>query len=246
MRYEQISAANGFLWLVEISSWIFPKSPVFAIVQGVSSCQRHRCVFEVMKIKITIKSALDDYATALGVLEASTAEPSPEKVLDVLIARDCLRLLVSKNSQISRQTLLTISQLDNSFKQLILQRRELEEMANWRDILSPPKEAWWWFLAAPPAAQPLSRLDSWSRLDWLWEALTVVMLIVNFSLVTEFFTRFLEGGLDPLGAFAIITQSLVAALAAGGALTTTGRNFIERGIETLHIPQHLQHHETYL
>ena len=40
-----------------------------------------------MKIKITIESALDDYATALAVLEASTVKPSPEKVLDVLIAR---------------------------------------------------------------------------------------------------------------------------------------------------------------
>ena len=71
-----------------------------------------------MKIKITIESALDDYATALGVLETSTVNPSPEKVLDVLIARDSLHLAVRENSQISRQTLLTISQLDKSFKQL--------------------------------------------------------------------------------------------------------------------------------
>ena len=188
-----------------------------------------------MKIKITIESALDDYATALAVLKASTVNPSPEKVLDVLIARDGLHLAVRENSQISRQTLLTISQLDKSFKQLILQRRELKEIATWRDILSPPKEAWWWFQEAPPPG------PAWSRLDWLWEALTVVMVIVNFSLVTEFVTRFLKGGLDPLGAFAIITQSLMAALVAGGTLTTTGRNFIDRGIESLHIPQHFQH-----
>ncbi len=188
-----------------------------------------------MKIKITIESALDDYATALAVLEASTVKPSPEKVLDVLIARDCLRLAVSENSQISRQTLLTISQLDKRFKQLILQREDLKDIAAWRDVLHPPKEAWWWFLEAPPASHP------WNRFDWLWEVLTVVMVIVNFSLVTEFVTRFLKGGLDPLGAFAIITQSLVAALAAGGTLTTAGRNFIDRAIETLHIPQHFQH-----
>ncbi len=222
--------------------------------------------FPVMKIKITIKSALYDYATALAVLEESTVRdlplntipivglllreinvmagvlfirkslnPSPEKVLDVLIARDRVRLAISENSQISRQTLLTISQLDKSFKQLMLHTRELKDIATWRDILSPPKEAWWWFQEAPHAG------PAWSRLDWLWEALTLVMVIVNFSLVTEFVTRFLKGGLDPLGAFAIITQSLLAALAAGGTLTTTGRNFIERAIETLHIPQHFQH-----
>lgn len=188
-----------------------------------------------MKTKITVESALDDYATALAGLEASTVNSSPEKVLDVLIARDCLRLAVSESSQISRQTLLTISQLDQSFKQLMLQRRELKDIATWRDILSPPKEAWWWFLEASPTPHP------WNRLDWLWEAVTVVMVIVNFSLVTEFVTRFLKGGLDPLGAFAIITQSLVAALAAGGTLTTAGRNFIDRALENLRIPQHFQH-----
>ena len=192
-----------------------------------------------MNKEISIKVAVNNYEAALSRLATSKFDSSSQDILDVLIARDHLRLALQKTSEISGKILLQISQLDEQLKALTLHRQELEEIATWRNILSPSKEAWWWFIESCPESK------AWARLDWLWEFLTILMLILNFSLITELITRFVRGGLDSLGACAIIIQSLVAALAAGGSLTTVGRNVIDRALENLNIPSYF-HHEVKL
>jgi len=73
----------------------------------------------------------------------------------------------------------------------------------------------------------------------LWSALAVLFLVASLSLLVDISTRFLSGGPDTLGALAVITQSTLTLLAAGGALTVAGREGFERILASLRIPKSL-------
>ena len=124
-------------------------------------------------------------------------------------------------------TVKTLFQLDSRLKAQGGVIARSVNLAEWRASLNPPKEAWWWFF------EPLS--PSTNRFDWLWSALAVVFLTISLSLLLDTSSRFLSGGLDAWATFAVVGQSVLAMLAAGGTLTTVGRESFDRILEAIHI-----------
>jgi Flp pilus assembly protein TadD len=182
-------------------------------------------------------SAVKQYNLTLTVLEAATKHSSPQQVLDVLMARDEVRAALTAKTQNDKESLMAIILLDERLKKQAGLMTKIVNLADWRASLHPPAEAWWWFLEAPT--------KRWDYLDWLWSALSVTSLTVTLSLGVDISTRFLSGGPDTLAAFAIISQSCLTLLAAGGVLTTAGRQAIESFLKALHIPKHFWHEASF-
>lgn len=189
-----------------------------------------------------VENALQRYTDALMKLEALTVtkrkrneENATEIVLDVLVSRDLIQSLLAQTCQNPKKTLLTLSELDQRLKHKANVIVQIAPLAQWRDILNPPTTAWWWFF------DTLEYVHVWDRYDWLWGAITMPILTVNFSLVVAISSRFLSGGVDALGAFAVVGQAVLALTAASGTLTKTGQHTVEKVLESLKIPQHFWH-----
>ncbi|MGK7898720.1 MAG: tetratricopeptide repeat protein [Xenococcus sp. (in: cyanobacteria)] len=89
----------------------------------------------------------------------------------------------------------------------------LKEYSNWRKSLNPTDSAWWWYF-------PPNQLKT--RLDWLWNGLSLVFLTISVGLIVDAIPKFLSGGLNIASVLAVIIPSL-AALLTSGALTPIGR-----------------------
>jgi len=176
--------------------------------------------------------ALDHYATSLTALEKTALSPSAEQILTVLIARDAVQAALTDKTQESMESLLTVIALDKRFKGQAPSISQVVTLADWRVSVNPAAEAWWWFF------EPAKRPQRWDRFDWLWSVLVVLCLTAALSLVVDISSRFLSSGPDTLGAFAVIAQSGLTLLAAGGALTTAGQEVLQRMLRSLTIPEY--------
>ncbi len=172
--------------------------------------------------------ALERYSATLTALEEAQPQPAPEQILAVLKARDVIHAALADDTQDAVEGLITVVKLDSRLKQQTERIAQAVKLADWRASFHPPAQAWWWFVEAPPSR--------WDRFDWLWGALTVVCLTIVLSLVVDISSRFLSGGPDTWAAFAVIGQSVLTLLAAGGALTRTGREAVERILASLKVP----------
>ncbi len=163
---------------------------------------------------------------------ATCGPPRHGVVLAVLMARDVVHSALLDKTQASIEVVLTLTQLDNRLKQHAAAITQGISLADWRDSFHPPPESWWWFLSPPTPPQ------RWNRFDWLWNTLSVICLTLALSVVVDISGRFLQGGPDTWGAFAVIGQSVLTMLAAGGALTQAGREVSERILTSLRLPKY--------
>ncbi len=100
--------------------------------------------------------ALQNYQTALSNLEKADT-PSIEQILHIVISRDRLQKLLSKDNQDSAAFLISVLELDKRLKKQEQRITQVVDLGNWRASFNPPKEAWWWFLSTTKLK---SQLDS--------------------------------------------------------------------------------------
>ncbi len=171
---------------------------------------------------------LERYSATLTALEEARPRPSAEQVLAVLKARDGVHAALTDTAQDPVGGLIAIVQLDSRLKRQAERITHTAKLAEWRTSFNPPAQAWWWSLEAPTSR--------WDHFDWLWSALAIICLTISLSLAVDISSRFLSGGPDTWGAFAVIGQSVLTLLAAGGTLTKAGREAIERVLASLKVP----------
>ena len=159
------------------------------------------------------------YEEELAVLEKST-KVSEEQILRVLTQRDRVHKFLRDTSDISEHILIKLFFLDTRLKKQANKINQQIQLADWRASLEVPTTFWWWFLQ-----DENHRLD---QFDWLWNALTIASLTASVSLVVDISTRFLSGGTSLISSFAIISQSVLTLLTAGGVLTQAGRIGVEK------------------
>jgi tetratricopeptide (TPR) repeat protein len=180
---------------------------------------------------MTFEESLQRYSQALAVLEEAQPTLSAQQVLAVLVARDQLATALQNKNSIHEDDLLKALQLDGRLKQQAERILVSVPLPEWRRTFFPPPDAWWWFLE-PQASHG-------DRFDWLWTALVVVCLTISLGLVADISSRFLSGGPDTWASMAVVGQSMLTLLAAGGALTIAGREGIKRILSSLNVPQNL-------
>ncbi|AOY82137.1 tetratricopeptide repeat protein [Moorena producens JHB] len=180
---------------------------------------------------LELESTLNRYEAALTALEKTQNNPSPEAILRVLIARNVVQEKFADIAHISKDKLIKLIELDSRFKKQAGLINQTVKLADLRTSFHPPKDYWWWFLEAPT-----HRLD---RFDWLWNALTVTSLTASVSLVVDISSRFLSTSPGFIGSFAVISQSALTLLTAGGVLTKAGRTGVEEILSGLGIKKYL-------
>ena len=96
--------------------------------------------------------------------------------------------------------------------------------------MQPPSNSWWWF--------ENTEQDPIDRIDRVWRVVAIVLLTISFGQVVDMSTR-LSGGPDILSAYAVIIQSVLTMLAAGGILTNSGKKAFEYILKRKNIPKGL-------
>ena len=174
-----------------------------------------------------LAQALASYDDKLSRLE-KTSSPSLDDALAVLVQRDTLQDCIP--SRPSSEELIQLVQLDDRLRQQKNCISTLVSLDDYRTSLAIKEDAWWWHLEPTP--------HRWDRFDWVWQALTLIILTPSVSIILDISTRFLGNGPDALGSFAVVAQSAIA-LATGGSLTDPGRKIIKTILTSLRIPSYL-------
>ena len=186
---------------------------------------------------MSLSDSLKHYAVTLTALEEAQPQPSTEQILAVLKARDAVDTALTEETQGPVDGLITILQLDSRLKKQTARIAKAAKLTDWQASLHPPERAWWWFIKEPPGR--------WDRFDWLWSALTILCLTISLGLVADISGRFLSGGPDLWAAMAVVGQSVLTLLAAGGALTLAGQEAIKRILTSLNVPAYLWHESKF-
>lgn len=169
-----------------------------------------------------LERAVERYEKAIAALEAAAEDLSVEHILDVLVARDAVQTVLNDKSQPhSGRVIRTVKELDLRLKQQAKYINQVVQLADWQGIVNPPEKHWWWLL------DPITPKPWRDRFDWLWRFFSLMFLSASLSVVVDISTRFLRGGPDIAGVFAVIIPSLLTLLAGEGALTKTGQEGIE-------------------
>ncbi len=183
----------------------------------------------------SLADALSHYEAKLMVIQQVSPQPTAEMMLNVLLVRDAIALMTSDRPSLPTHELLKLADLDQQLKQHRVAIATIGNLEHWRTSFKPAQDSWWWYFEAP------QDVHLWDRFNWLWSAVSITCLTIALSLVGDISTRFVTGGPDTLGAFAIGTQSVLTLLAGGGALTKAGREANQRILTSLNIPKHYWH-----
>lgn len=175
---------------------------------------------------------VEQYQQQVQSLTAQSPRLVADDVLRCLLLRDRLAAFLAGQLPSSSAAVTSLTEADKQIIALTRPISRLSQLTAWRNSLKPPADAWWWYLSLP------EQENFFSRYDWLWSALTVALLTVALGLLVDISGRFLSGGADTRGAFAIIIQSILTMLAAGGVLTKAGRQAVERTLQKLNIKPH--------
>jgi tetratricopeptide (TPR) repeat protein len=173
--------------------------------------------------------SLERYETALGCLKAELT-PSKEQILEVLLARDALQSALVEQGMLGSTNWDGVNKLDEQLKALAGKVYQVTDLPHWRALVKDKdkEESWWWFL-------PVTQQEG--NKDWLLNALSVTFLTISLGLVSNLGPRFWSGGLDVFSSVGIAGQSVLTLLAAGGVLTKTGREGIERALTRWKLPK---------
>jgi tetratricopeptide (TPR) repeat protein len=178
--------------------------------------------------------SLERYEKGLDLLNAGS-NPSQEQILDMLLARDALQSGLVEPGVLKSADLARVNELDEKLKSHSAKVCQVIDLPHWRALVKVNKESWWWFL---------SGMQLEGKQDWILSALTVTFLTISLGLVSNLGPRFWSGGPDVLSSVSIAGQSVLTLLAAGGALTTAGREGIERALTRWKLPK--QDRQRYL
>ena len=184
--------------------------------------------------KPNLDDAFERFKKAVCHIEESAPNLVLEQIITALTARDAVNIALSDKAQDPTEYLVSTNKLDERLKKHFDLILKFDELTNLRSLLNPLPEAWWWIFESP-------KKSIWNRFDWLWGALTIPWLAVNLALIADISSRFLTGTPDTISTFAVVFQSILAALAAGGALTKTGQELVDGIFNNLKIPKRFWH-----
>ena len=155
---------------------------------------------------------LSQYRAALQSL-ATDSPLSDQQALEILCARDALNNALTQEPFIAAELLECIHELDAQLQQHKQRIDQALELSSYRHSLPAKPKGWWWYL---DQQRPPHRLD---RYDWVFKGLTFGGWSVSLALLVNIASRFLSGGPDVVGTFAIIVPSLITLLKAKSDLT---------------------------
>lgn len=169
-----------------------------------------------------LQNAIERLRLALEAIEAAEKKPSQAEVLEVLLARDEVKTALENISNPDTKEVDTVIQLDERLQKQAKVLARQGNISDWRASVNPDESSWWWFF------QKVKKINSWDRLDWMWNLLTAGSLAVTASLfVTMGQALAVGGGFTWQQSFAGIAQGTGLLVIAQGSLTAKGQERVK-------------------
>jgi tetratricopeptide (TPR) repeat protein len=155
-----------------------------------------------------------------------------ENWLQILQIRDSLELAQNNKKLLKTPTSLAkLIELDNKFKHIISKQKPSDvSLFSWQSSIKPASNAWWWSL------DQIQKKSGGSNIEWLWGFLIAACFVISLGLILDVMPKLLLDGPDLLGAIAIIFQSFLVALSAGGTFTSMGKEILDGMLQKANIP----------
>lgn len=157
---------------------------------------------------------------------------SSPPLLAAMLARDAVERKLRRQQQEdalpTAQHYDRLIQLDGRLRQEISAIAAAVDLTDARQTVGAVPTDWWWFLTLPPENSADDDGLQASSLDWFFNGLTVVSLVLTTSFAVSTFRAFSFLGLDLLGLLTSFTQGAGLAFIAGGQFTSKGQAGIEQ------------------
>ena len=174
---------------------------------------------------------LETYRNALNILDSSNTI-TKEQALEILDARDKLQQQLKANPQTSFAEWNRVIEEDERLKQKAYKIVQLLDLSAYRESLPIDSDAWWWNLDSRESLHP------YNQFDWLFRAIKLILLGVNFTLIGTIATRFLSGSSGFLEIGGLIFSTFISLLQTQNALTKARRKGFVKLMNILNIPEH--------
>ncbi len=179
-----------------------------------------------------IEQFLQQYETTIVVLESAGVNPDAGQLIEVLLARDAVQRALEDRYPDSPGLLLHLLDLDQRLRSLGPVIGDPAVPEAWRASFRPPAEAWWWSLDQVARKEPPG-----SGRRAASNVLALLLVTAALSLLVDTATRLLSGGPDTLSVVAVVSQAVLAALAAGSSLTRSGEEAYRHFLAGLRMPE---------
>jgi tetratricopeptide (TPR) repeat protein len=155
-----------------------------------------------------------------------------ETWLGLLHSRDIVdEALNQENSNLTTAQLSKVIELDLKLKSIISKYYTSDiDLLVWKASLKPTTDSWWW------SQEKIQQIIKENKFTLVWKFFSIILMVISLGLIVDIIPKFLSEGSDIFGAIAIIVQSLLAAIVAGGTLTTTGNETIKNIFIIFKIP----------
>ncbi len=189
-----------------------------------------------------LAAAIKRYEDALHVVEKNKARSDKSQILALLVARDELENLFTLKEKPDDKEFSQLFTIDQQVVELDIRLRRLEDVIastisidKWKLRLNRDDEKHWWWQFEPPR-----HVDTWDRLDWLWDMLTLGTLAVAASFMVSIISALSVGSLTVASTLSTIAQVGGLAIVSQGALTENGQQKVRDFMNRFRIPSRFQ------
>ena len=184
-----------------------------------------------------IEEKIQVYASALAAIEEndrSTEGLNGQDTLSILLARDQLQNLFTKNHQFSATQALTIADLDARLfhhRDILLKAIDLDRL---RQVLSPPENHWWWFMTT---SEKIVEIVAANQFDWVFNSLSLMFLAGFASLTSEIIPMVFTNGVGIFESLGLMGPGALLTIIGTNIRGGENRDKFIRGMEKLGVPQ---------
>lgn len=183
-----------------------------------------------------LRRELDQYKTAVEELE-NLQKGSPDakaRILEALVSRDRLESEMDAQKGVDQAWIQDLFAIDSQVEEL---DKRLEKngpmiasvvnLEKWRGYFKPSDNAWWWNFEPPP--------ESWDRFDWVWSAVTLVVLALAASFMLDIYRAVSMESASVASTFSMIAQLAGLAAIGSGAISQRGHKVVRKILFSLNI-----------
>ncbi|MFN7716678.1 MAG: tetratricopeptide repeat protein [Pseudanabaenaceae cyanobacterium] len=166
--------------------------------------------------------------------QSDTTPINEKDALSVLVARDELEHLITQNIRLSVTEILTIADLDHKLAKYHTILLNSINVAQFHDLLHPPKNHWWWFVPADESLE--EQIDPWDRFDWVFNLLSMAFLAGFASLATQVIPIVFSNGLSILESVGFLGPGAVLTMIGSNLRGGEGRDKFIKAMGNLGVP----------
>jgi Tfp pilus assembly protein PilF len=179
-----------------------------------------------------IVTNIQKYILKVQTLPETADTPDIQQLLTLLILRDNIMYLTRTDCRLDVISMTSLIDADNTFREYTKHLTEFDQIRNWRESINPCADAWWWF---PERSVAVSR---WEKFDLLFGGLTLLIVAVTLSFVSDIASRFYSNGIDFLGALTVALPIVLTSLSAGSILSNRVKLGVNLVFQRLNIALH--------